>query len=128
MINGNKGVYPDWMLEQNVIDRILEDLKERGGRLSYQFLLNPEQREDHLKRMRNILFKMSDQRLIRPGPDFVELDEEGTYALKTGYEKYMKAKRWALMKIKVKTAARILSYIFIATIIGLTLYQIWEVY
>ncbi len=128
MIHGDKGVYPDWMLEQNVIDRILCDLKDRGGRLSYQFLLNPEQRETHLKRMRTILFKMSDERLIRPGIAWIQLEEEGERALETGYEKYMKAKRWALIRIKAKKITRVLSYVVIAGIIGFSIYRFFEVY
>lgn len=128
MIHANKGVYPDWMLEPNVIDRILGDIKEQGGRLSYRFLLNPEQRETHLNRMRNILFKMSDEHLIRPKIEFIELDAEGERALETGYQKYMRAKRWALMKRKIKTATRILGYLFIAAMIGLTIYRVMQVY
>lgn len=124
MIQGDKGVYPDWMLEQNVIDRILCDLKDKGGQLSYKFLLNPEQKETHLKRMRNILFKMSDEHLIHPGLVSIQLGEMGEHVLQTGYEKYMKAKRWALMKRKIITASRILSYVVIALIIGLTIYSI----
>jgi hypothetical protein len=128
MIQGDKGVYPDWMLEQNVIDRILTDLKQKGGRLSYRFLLNPEQKETHLNRMRNILFKMSEERLIRPGIAFIQLDEEGEQALETGYERYCKAKRRVLLLRKVKTGAKILTYLFIAAVIGLTIYRAWEVY
>ncbi|HTB32020.1 MAG TPA: hypothetical protein VK808_08350 [Bacteroidia bacterium] len=128
MIHGNQGVYPDWMLEQNVIDRILGDLKERGGRLPYQFLINPNYRDSTKNRIKNILSKMSREHLIHAGNDFIELDEEGNQALQTGYERYCKAKRAALFRRKVKTTARVLTYLFIATIIGLTIYRIIEVY
>lgn len=128
MINGDKGVYPDWMLEQNVIDRILGDIKERGGRLSYHFLINPENSDNKKKRIQNILSKMSQEHLIRAEHDFVELDVEGTRVLLTGYERYMRAKRWALLMRKVKKTTRILSYISVAFIIGLTIYRIIVVY
>jgi hypothetical protein len=128
MINGNRGVYPDWMLEQNVIDRILGDLKERGGKLPYQFLINPNYRDTTQNRIRIILSKMNREHLIHTEQDFIELEEEGEQALQTGYEKYMRAKRWALLTRKAKTAVKILSYLSIAFIIGLTIYRIVVVY
>ncbi len=128
MIHGDKGVYPDWMLEQNIIDRILGDIKERGGRLSYHFLINPENNDHKKKRIQHILSKMSQEHLIRAEQDFIELDEEGASALQTGYEKYMRAKRWALLMRKVKTTSKIVSYVAGAGIIGLTIYRILEVY
>ncbi len=55
MPNSTRGVYPNWVSDSDIINQVLNDIIQQGGRLPYSFVVNEQQTQEQQERMKNII-------------------------------------------------------------------------
>ncbi len=60
----NKGVYPNWVNDKDIIYQVLNEIIKQGGRLPYSYVVNSEHNPEIQARMKHLLEKMLSENLI----------------------------------------------------------------
>lgn len=121
MLPESKGIYPIWVSKSDIINQVLREIIREGGRLPYTYVINPNHDPAIKERMKAVLDQMIKEKLIqRPLADgeFIEIDLEGSRAVRNGYRKYKRAKKWDTLVTKL---TRVSLFFFFLLIIGLFL-------
>ncbi len=124
-----KGVYPNWVNDKDIITQVLNEIRKQGGRLPYSYVINPEHDQPTQERMKNLLEKMIQEKLVViPSGEsrFLEADIEGSRAMAMGYRKYQRIKKWDGLRQSIGSISYILIFVLGLGIIGLVGYLIWH--
>jgi len=106
-----KGIFPSWMDEDDIITQLVNQIINRGGKVPYTFVINPEQSYATRQRMKIILDIMINEELIRPSSQNYDGLELGLYAgvaARVGFKKYKRLKRWKKVRERLYVIGRIL--------------------
>lgn len=125
MLNNNKGIYPNWVGDIDLINQVLNEIIREGGRLPYTYVVNPAHNPDVQLRMKAILDKMQKERLILLSPtgdNHLEIDIEGSRAALLGYRKFRRIKRWDNIMNTLGSVSLILFFIAIVALTGFIVY------
>jgi hypothetical protein len=125
MSSQNKGIYPNWVNDKDIINQVLSEINQAGGRLPYIFVVNPEHEPEIKERMKRLLDKMQTEKLILGAYEhtgFVELDVDGGMAAQLGYLHYKKNKKRDKFRY---TSNRVLLIISLLIILGLAGYVVY---
>jgi hypothetical protein len=92
-----KGIYPNWISDGDIINLVLNEITKEKGKLPYTYVVNPNHSKESQERMKMILARMQKEKLLlssNPENGFLEIDIEGGMAVHLGYRKYKMQKRW----------------------------------
>jgi hypothetical protein len=121
----NKGIYPNWVGENDIINQVLNEIIKEGGRLPYTYVVNPGHNAAAQQRMKAVLEKMRKEKLIHShlaGDDFLEIDIEGSRAAHSGYQKYKRIKRWDFLLHRMSRVSVIVVGLAILVLLGYLAY------
>ncbi len=85
------------MDEKDIINKVLNVILNKGGKVPYTFVINPEHDSDTQERMKKIVENMQREKLLIIPPDEYgdfELGVHGSQAASIGYKKFKRMKRW----------------------------------
>ena len=119
MLNKDKGIYPKWISDSDIINLVLHEITKENGKLPYTYVVNPTHSPESQERMKMILARMRKEKLLLPHiaeNSFLEIDVEGGMAVHLGYRKYRIMKKWSTL---LGLARRF--YLFIFVILSLAL-------
>lgn len=124
----DKGIYPIWVNEKDIIKQLLREIAKAGGRLAYSYAVNSEHSPEIQERMKNILDRMQQEKLIKISPDntFIEIAIEGNKAIELGYSKYLKVMKWQGLRDMSNRALLVLFSLVVLGIIVLVVYLVWH--
>jgi len=118
----NRGIYPDWMDDKEIINQILNEIIRAYGRLHYSYIISPEQKPESQERMRLILDRMAEEKLLLhpvKENDFLEMDIHGGWAAKIGYRKYKRVKRWLVLQNRLRSVYNVFFALAVIALIGI---------
>ncbi len=125
MDSKSKGIYPNWVDENEIINQVLNEIIKEGGRLPYSYVVNPSHSIEVQHRMKHIIEKMKKERLIHipvTTEEFIEMDVDGSRAAKVGYRKYKRIKRWGFHFFKVNRVSLMLILFTLLILLGYLAY------
>jgi hypothetical protein len=125
MLQEDKGIYPNWVTDSDIINQVLKEILQQGGRLPYSYVINKSHKEEIQERMKRIIDTMCQEKLIVCPDDtnkFIEIDIEGSMALQVGYRRYKRAKRWEGFRNRVNLFSLFFIMALILAIIGGVIY------
>ena len=114
----DKGVFPAWMNDEDIINQLLKKIISEGGRLPYSFVINQAHDTATRERMKKIIIIMQNDRLLLSSVkefDDLETDIYANRAANLGYRKFkleQGRKLFFSQPVKVLTALAILSLFF----------------
>jgi hypothetical protein len=126
----DKGIYPIWVSEKDIINQILKEIAKAGGRLPYSYVVNSEHSPEIQQRMKSILERMHQEKLITITKDstFLEITIEGNKANELGYTDYQKALKWDGLRYIFNRVLLVLFCLVVLGIIAILIYFGWHIF
>ena len=130
MIPQNKGIYPNWVNDKDIVNQVLNEIMKEGGRLPYSFVINADHTSEIRSRMKHLVDKMVNEKLIHISEGdipYLEIDIEGNRAMSTGYRKYQRIKKWDGLRQSLGRISFILFILVALAVIVSCVYLIWRI-
>ena len=120
MSPNEKGIFPAWIDEEDIISELLRKMLSEEKGIPYSFAINPDHNPATQERMRKILARMENEKLILLPSNEVGDIELGAFGGRAGFVGYKKYKReQQLGKLSNKIAVIFFKLVLLSAGIGL---------